>query len=368
MASPHIPAKMQAAQLVEYNKPYAINSIKVPANLAPHDLLIRVAVASLCHTDSMAQQGIMGTPLPCIASHEGAGTVVSVGPSVTEFSTGDRVMAGLVYHTCGTCPECLGPENYTQYCQRMGGFNGINVDGFFAEYARIDARWAAKLPDNVTFATAAPLACAGITIYRGVTLSEVKKGEWLAIVGSGGGLGHLGVQFAKALGMNVVGIDARDQGLELTQHSNADLVVDARTGLEQVVKQVHAVTNGQGVKTTLNVSDADSAAALSCAITRMHGTLVQIAQPASVNIPFRELIFRDIRVRGSVISSANEARDMLKLVAEHGVSVHTNAFNGLGEIEKLIQLAESGKMKGKGIIVMDKVAIEKERQGTGNLV
>lgn len=310
----------------------------------------------------------MGTPLPCTGSHEGAGTVIATGSSVTNFQPGDRVMAGIIYHPCGTCPDCLGPENYRQYCQHSGGYCGVSTHGFFAEYARIDATQAAKLPDKVSFETAAPLACAGCTIYRGVFLSAVQKGEWLAIVGSGGGLGHLGVQFAKALGMNVLGIDARDEGLELTRSGGADIVIDARAGLESVVKQVHNVTNNQGVKTTLNVSDASSAVATSCAITQMHGTVIQIAQPDLVSIPFQELIFRDIRVRGSLISSPEEARQMLELVAEHGISVNTNVFQGLDEVEKVVELAHSGRMKGKGVVVVDREQVEEQRGGGGKLV
>ncbi|KAF1945388.1 GroES-like protein [Clathrospora elynae] len=362
MASQKIPTNMQAAQIVEFKKPYKIHQIPVPSDLPPQDLLIKVAVASLCHTDSLVQEGIMGTPLPCTGSHEGAGTVVAVGSDVKNFSIGDRVMAGLMYHTCGACGECLQPEYYPQLCQNSGGFLGITTHGFFAEYARIDSTEAVKLPDKVSFETAAPLACAGCTIYRGVILSSVRKDEWLAIVGSGGGLGHLGVQFAKALGLNVVGIDARDEGLEVTRESGADVVIDARGGHEKVVEEVHKVTNNKGVTATLNVSDAEKAMATACAITKMHGTVIQISQPDSVNIPFRELIFRDIRVRGSAISTPEEARDMMQLVAEHGISVQTNVFNGLGEIEKLIQLAHSGKMKGKGVVIMDQEQIRKEKE------
>ncbi|KAH7072643.1 zinc-binding dehydrogenase-domain-containing protein [Paraphoma chrysanthemicola] len=186
--------------------------------------------------------------------------------------------------------------------------------------------------------------------------------EWLGIAGSGGGRGHLGVQFAKALGLNVVGVDARDEGLELTRNGGADVVVDARKGVEAVVKAVHAVTNGEGVACTLNVSDANSAMATCCGMTRMHGTVIQIAQPDNVVIPFRELIFRDIRIRGSLIASPSEARDMLALVAGHGISVHTNAFNGLDEIEKAVELAHSGRMKGKGIIIVDKEQVAMERE------
>lgn len=276
--SSNIPKEMLAAQVVEFNKPYKVHKIPVPSELAPHDLLIKVAVASLCHTDFMVSEGVMGTELPCTGSHEGSGTVVAVGSDVAGFREGDRVMAGIIYHPCGTCPDCLGPEDYSQYCPRSGGYVGVTTHGCFAEYARIDSRTAAVLPDKVSFETAAPLACAGCTIYRGVVLSGVKKGEWLAMTGSGGGLGHLGVQFAKALGLNVVGIDARDEGLELTKKGGADVVIDARKGHEEVVKQVHAVTNGEGVTCTLNVSDAKDAMKTACAITKMHGTVIQIAQ------------------------------------------------------------------------------------------
>lgn len=353
MSTPDLPTKMWAAQVVEFNSPYKVHQIPLPSDLAPKDLLIKVAVASLCHTDSMVSAGNMGTPLPCTASHEGAGTIVAIGSSVKDFAVGDRVMAGLLYHACGTCAECQGPSACPQYCQKTGGFLGVTNHGFFAQYAKIDAEQTAKLPDKVSFETAAPLACAGITIYRGIVSSAVKKGEWIAIVGSGGGLGHLGVQFARAMGLNVIGIDARDEGLELTRHCGADVIIDARTSREDIIKAVHACTNNEGATATLNVSDASSAAATACAITKMHGTMIQIAQPDDVVIPYHELIFRDIRVRGSVISTVGEARDMLKLVAEHGITVQTNPFQGLSEIEKLVELAHGGKMKGKGVIIMD---------------
>lgn len=276
--STSIPKEMLAAQVVEFNKPYKVHKVPVPSDLGPHDLLIKVAVASLCHTDFMVSEGIMGTQLPCTGSHEGSGTVVALGTDAAGFKAGDRVMAGILYRPCGTCADCLGPEKYRQYCARSGGYLGVTTHGHFAEYARIDSRTAAVLPDEVSFETAAPLACAGITIYRGVVLSGVKAGSWLAMTGSGGGLGHLGVQFAKALGLKVVGIDARDEGLELTRKSGADVVVDARKGLDEVVRQIHAVTDGEGVACTLNVSDAQEAMKMACAVTRMHGTVIQIAQ------------------------------------------------------------------------------------------
>lgn len=230
------------------------------------------------------QAGDFKTQLPCTASHEGAGTVVATGSSVSAstFKPGDRVMCGILLHPCGRCADCQGPENYSQYCTNGEGYIGIMKDGAFAEYVVADARTSAKLPDKVSFETAAPLACAGSTVWRGVLQAGLKSGEWLGIVGSGGGLGHLGIQFAKALGLNVVGIDARDEGLALSKEVGADVVVDARKGDQAVVEEVHKATNGEGVGATVNVSDARSAAATACAMTKRHGLVVQIAQVSSL--------------------------------------------------------------------------------------
>ena len=252
------------------------------------------------------------------------------------------------------------------------------MDGAFAEYLICDGRESSKLPDSMSFETAAPLACAGCTVYRGVVQGGLKKGQWLGIVGSGGGLGHLGIQFAKAMGYKVVGVDARDEGLDLSKQMKADVVVDARKDLKEVVEEVQRATGGEGVDATVNVSDAKSAAATACAITRMRGKLVQIAQvgisiyccpeqmltpnqPDEVAIPMRELIFRDIRVEGSLICSRGQGQQMLQMVVDHNIAVKKNIFHGLSQIPELVEFAHQGKMQGKGVVVVDEDAIRKEK-------
>lgn len=309
----------------------------------------------------MVQSGIFGTKLPCTASHEGAGTVVAVGDDVKNFKVGDRVMCGLPYHPCGKCQDCTGPETWRQYCTQIVGHSGVHRDGFFAEYALIDSRTSTKLPDEVTLESAAPLACAGRTVWRGVLEAGLKKGEWIALVGSGGGLGHLGIQFAKALGLKVIGVDARDEGLSLSKEAGADVVIDARKGKEFVVQETQKVTNGAGADASVTISDADNAAAIACALTKMHGTMVQIAQPENVSIPFAEFVFRDIRVKGSLICSPEESNDMLKCIAKHGIKVRTNPFYGLDKITDLVELVHGGKIQGKAIIIVDEEQIKKEK-------
>lgn len=318
----------------------------MPNKIAPDDILVKIGVASNCHTDGMVLAGTFKTKLPCTGSHEGAGTVVAVGSKVTDFKVGSRVMCGLPYHPCGKCGDCTGPEKFRQYCTNIEGHTGVHRDGCFAEYALVDARTSSLLPDEVTLESAAPLACAGRTIWAGVLEAGLKKGEWIALVGSGGGLGHLGIQFAKALGLKVIGVDARDEGLELSKEAGADVVIDARKGKEFVVGEAQKVTGGTGADASVVISDAQDAAGLACAVTKMHGTAVQIAQPDEVSIPFAELIFRDIKIKGSLICSPEQSKSMLKCIAEHGIKVKTNPFHGLDKIEELTKLVHGGKIKG----------------------
>lgn len=313
----------------------------------------------------MVQNGVFAAQtksLPLTASHEGAGTVVAVGSAVKSFSPDDRVMCGLPLHPCGSCADCLGPEKQTQYCTNTEGYVGVMVGGCFAEYVKVDSRSTTKLPNEVSLMSAAPLACAGRTVWRSVLETELKAGEWICFVGSGGGLGHLGIQFAKALGLNVIGIDARDEGLSLSKENGSDVVVDARKGKEAAVKDVHAVTNGCGADATVCLSDAQDAAGLACAVTKMHGLMVQIAQPNIVEIPFAELIFRDIRIRGSLVCSAEESKAMLECIAAHGITVKTNPFDGLEKIEDLTKTVHGGKIQGKAIIVVDQEQIKREKE------
>jgi len=186
----------------------------------------------------------------------------------------------------------------------------------------------------------------------GLVRANLEKGGWLAIVGAGGGLGHLGVQFAKALGLKVLAVDARDEALELAKECGADVLVDVRQGKEKAVEQVMEATEGKGADATINVSDHDSAAATAVAITKMHGLMIQIAQPENVTVLFRDFILRDVRIHGSLTSSYRQGQKMLDFASRYHVKVHPNQFTGLKELPKMVELAYSGKMKGKAVWLM----------------
>ncbi|KAI0203156.1 GroES-like protein [Astrocystis sublimbata] len=355
-----LPSEMRALRVTKFNAPYELCTIPVPKP-GPHDLLVKVAVASYCHTDSMVHGGSFKSKLPQTFSHEGSGTVVAVGDKASSFGIGDRVMCGVPLHPCGECEDCTGPvESYRQYCTQITGNVGVTTDGCAAEFVIVDARTTTKIPDSISFLSAAPLACAGRTVYRAIRQTELSPGQWLAIVGSGGGLGHLGIQFARAMGLRVVAVDARDDGLALSKNYGADFVVNAAREKAEVVKEVQSVTGGKGVDSAVVL--ADHAEALAAAITRMHGTLVQVAQPETISVPFAEIIFRDIKIKGTLICSPLESEEMLRCVAEHGVTVRTNPFQGLDRIEELLGLVRSGKLRGKALLVVDPEQIEAEKR------
>lgn len=163
----------------------------------------------------------------------------------------------------------------------------------------------------------------------------------------------MGIQMAKAKGINVIAVEARDEAIELCKKAGAEHVFDAREGKEKVAEQVQKLTDGLGVEATINVSEAEAAAPLSCAITRMHGTVVQVSQPPNVSVPFTELIFRDIQIVGTLISGQEQAQQMLDEVGKNKIHVEVNKFNGLNEVPKMVELAHSGKMKGKAVCIVD---------------
>lgn len=173
-----LPETMRAVQVTAFNEPYQLRTgVPVPTPTSPHDVIVKVAVASYCHTDGMVRAGVFGTNrLPQTASHEGAGTVAAVGAAVTALRPGDRVMCGLPLRPCGVCDDCAGPdESHRQYCVGVEGHVGVRVDGCLAEYVRVDERFTTLLPDQVGFLDAAPLAVSFVSCLVVCLLARISS-------------------------------------------------------------------------------------------------------------------------------------------------------------------------------------------------
>ncbi len=176
--------------------------------------------------------------MPLLPGHEGLGEVVELGEQVTHLALGDRVGIPWLYSACGNCDYCLtGDENLCLSQQH----SGYSVDDSYAEYCKAHGEYVVKISDSISYVDAAPLFCAGVITYKARKVSTAKSGEWMAIFGIGG-LGHLAVQYAVAMGLNVVAIDTGSDKLALAKKLGASLCVDFKN--DDVVERVLGETGG----------------------------------------------------------------------------------------------------------------------------
>lgn len=248
MAASTFPDRMRAQIINAHNQPYTLTTLPVPSIDSENELLIKVEAAGYCHSDeSLAHGHRKSEPktFPHVGGHELAGTVVKLpsSPSAVakKFSVGSRVGSpGRGFGSCGSCFECTSKINaqpgYSFFCPKTLS-NGFTKHGGFAEYCVVDARQCVLLPDSLSAIDAAPLMCAGVTIFQAIRRCNLVHGQRLGIVGCGGGLGHLGLQFADAMDFKVIGIDAADGPLKLAKSlSTRAQIVDAReTTAEQLL-------------------------------------------------------------------------------------------------------------------------------------
>jgi len=245
------------------------------------------------------------------------------------------------------------------YCDNIRGLAGLTTDGGFAEYMIADGRFLVPIPSNIPFEKAAPLMCAGATMYGAIKKANVPKGSSLGIVGLGG-LGHIGVQFAKSLGYRVVAVDNRAEPLALVKslRLKPDLVISASDPLEDAISQIHTFTAGPptsypGLDAVIIATDGPGTFAYGAKITRKHGTLVVVGQPNDgVKFDFRDLVFRDVHVVGSVLSTPEQAREMMDLVHKEGIEIVTKVYP-LDKVNELVEDYHKPDMKGRFVVTLE---------------
>lgn len=214
---------MNAAVVRTFDQPLTLDEIPIPEP-GPNEVLVQIKASGICHTDLHAANGdwpVKPTP-PFVPGHEGAG-VTRVGPGVTHLKEGDALGIAWLHDACGRCEHCI--TGWETLCESQN-MSGYTVNGSVAEYAVGHANYVARLPDNIDFLSIAPILCAGITTYKGLKETEAKPGEWVAISGVGG-LGHVAIQYAKAMGLRVAALDVTADKLALARDLGADVAVDA---------------------------------------------------------------------------------------------------------------------------------------------
>lgn len=356
---------MHAQVLSAFNAPYKLTTRPLPPPPTSHDVLIRVHAASYCHTDAVYASGAMGKTLPLVPCHEFAGTVVSLGVDAqlsTRLQIGSHVgVPGRAYHPCGHCTECINSEDetgYSVYCPKAGN-NGITRDGGFQEFAIIDSRQVVPMPEELGFVETAPLMCAGLTVFAALKRCKLEVGDTVGIIGCGGGLGHLGLQFAIEMGYRVVGIDNADAPLRLAESclkarpSIGSAIFDARiTDADTVLSSLPSSKNAalpseRGIPAVLILPESQAAFSFGMSLLRPHGKCVVVSFPEKgFHFSAKDLVFKDVEIVGSLVGSNRCAREMLLLAARTNVraSVRTWSLEGLNELVEAYKRGEGGKL------------------------
>ena len=336
---------MKAAVLREFKKPLAIEEVSQPQP-GVGEILIRIEACGVCHSDVHVADGdwpqfakIVKTPL--ILGHEVAGVVVEKDAAVEDLTIGDRVGIPWIYWTCGECEFCR--EGNENLCRRQK-ITGVTIDGGYAEFVKAPASHAIRLPNNLSFIQAAPLFCAGVTVYRALKRSGILPGQLLAVFGIGG-LGHLAVQFGQALGAEVIAIDISEEKLALARSLGASATINVSTN--NVIKELR---NRGGAHVALVTSAARASYETAFHCVRPTGTLMVVGLPADpICFPAILMAAGEIRIQASTVGTRQDLREVLAMAAAGHVRCEVAARPLAEENEALDQLRR-GQVSGRLVL------------------
>jgi propanol-preferring alcohol dehydrogenase len=338
---------MKAAVVHEFGRPLTIEEVPVPA-AGPGQVLVKIAATGVCHTDLHAANGdwpFKPTP-PFIPGHEGVGHVVAVGNGVRHVKEGDRVGVPWLYTACGHCRHCLG--GWETLCAEQQN-TGYSVNGSFAEYVVADPNYLGHLPDNVSFVDIAPILCAGVTVYKGLKVTDARPDDWVVISGIGG-LGHLAVQYARAMGLNVIAVDIDDTKLELARRLGAALAVNASKA-DAVAFVKKEVCGAQGVLVTA-VSPKAFEQALGM-VGRGGTVSLNGLPPGDFPLSIFDTVINGITVRGSIVGTRLDLQEALNFAGEGKVKA-TIATETLDNINDVFARMHHGDIQGRIVIDFQK--------------
>lgn len=334
---------MKAAVVRAFRQPLVIEEVPVPMPRAGQ-IQVRIQAAGVCHTDLHAADGdwpVKPNP-PFIPGHEGVGFVSAVGAGVSHVKEGDRVGVPWLYSACGHCEHCLGGWETLCHSQQNTGYS---VNGGFADYVVADPDYVGLLPDAIGFNEIAPVLCAGVTVYKGLKMTDTRPGDWVVISGIGG-LGHMAVQYAQAMGLKVVAVDVDDTKLALARHLGAALTINARTEDASAVVRKE-IGGAHGVLVTA-VSPRAFEQALG--MVRRGGTVaLNGLPPASFPLPIFDMVLNGITVRGSIVGTRLDLQEALQFAGEGKVKATVTA-EPLENVNDVLQRMREGRIEGRVVL------------------
>ncbi|KAK3996224.1 putative alcohol dehydrogenase [Cladorrhinum sp. PSN332] len=348
---PSIP-KDQMAQVIEADKAMTFKRIPVPTP-GPDQVLIHIAYSGVCHTDLHALNNDWPLPrkTPLVGGHEGAGTIVALGSLVptSQFAIGDPVGIQWLNSTCHHCTFCMqGKENLCP----DAALSGYTVDGTFQQYAVAHAAHVARFPKGTKLDAAAPILCAGLTVYKGLKTSGAVPGQFVAIVGAGGGLGSLAIQYARAMGLHVIAIDGGSEKGESCKKLGAEAYVDFMASRD-LVADVRAASGSKamGPHAVLLLAPAEKPFQQATDYVRSNGTVVCIGLPAGakVSMPVFDTVVRMIQVKGSYVGSRQDMFEAVDFFVRGLVHAPIKTV-GLSELGGVFDAMRENRVVGRYVL------------------
>jgi propanol-preferring alcohol dehydrogenase len=336
--------KMQAAVVEQFGKPLVLQEWDVPTP-GPGQILVKTEACGVCHTDLHAAKGDwpLKPHLPFIPGHEAIGIVVGLGAGVTAVKEGDRVGVPWLYSACGHCEYCL--SAWETVCGEAQ-FGGYTKNGGFAEYVLADPNYVAHIPQGLDPKLAAPLICAGVTSYKGIKETEAKPGEWIAVSGCGG-LGHMAIQYAKAMGLHVAAIDIDPGKLDHAKRLGADLMINAKT--DNPAEVLKAAIGG-GAHGVLITAPSLPAFKQGVEMTRKRGTCVLVGlPPGEFPTPLFDVVANCITVRGSFVGTRKDMAECLAFAADGKVKADIE-LQPLSAINSVFERLEKGEVPSRVVL------------------
>jgi propanol-preferring alcohol dehydrogenase len=335
---------MQAAQVEQFGKPLIVKELAIPIPAAGQ-IVVKTEACGVCHTDVHAANGDwpLKPALPFTPGHEGIGIVSAVGQGVTAVKEGDRVGVPWLYSACGHCEFCLTARE--PICAQAQ-FGGYTQNGGFAEYILADPHYVAHIPTGLSALDAAPLICAGVTSYKGIKETQARPGEWILISGIGG-LGHLGIQYARAMGLRVCAVDIDDLKLIHAKLLGAEATVNALH--PDCVEEVKRLTDG-GAHGVLITATSLSAFHQGVSMTRKGGTCVLVGlPPGDFPTPLFDVVAKCITIRGSFVGNRHDMAEALAFGAAGKVKAGIE-LQALSSINDVLQRLARGDVASRVVL------------------
>ncbi|GAA5984621.1 hypothetical protein JCM10908_003429 [Rhodotorula pacifica] len=356
MATAEVPKNAPAVVFESLGGPITLkkdSKVTQPDELEPGQVLVKIFATGVCHSDVHAHKGDWAMPpvSPLIGGHEGAGHIAAIAANTnTTFKVGDAVGIKWLADSCLNCENCrMGAEATCTQAK----FHGYTANGSFQHYAVSYARHLTPIPDGLPLEVAAPILCAGVTVWKAIKEANLKAGDYLVIPGAGGGLGHLAVQYASAIGLRVVGIDTGSDKEQLLAGYGAESFIDFKQFPEQdaLVKEVQRLTGGQGPHAAVITSSGGAAYAAALEYLRSHGTLVAVGVPPDTYIkaPVFWLVIKNLRIVGSLVGNRQDAIEALDFVARGKVKPQIQVER-LEDLESALGRIDSGKVAGRIVL------------------